>query len=327
MRVGIVGAGISGIAAARTLKEEGHESVIFEALDHVGGRVLTVKLGSYIFDAGATAITPRGRGLEDAMLRQISTEGLCRIEPPIYVHNSLRVSPGDAAKNRIERYCYEEGNQVLAVRLAEGLDVRFGVLVEEISEVSGRFELGGEEFDAVILAIPTPLAHSLLNTMGQNRPIGNTSYRPCLSVMLGYALPPPKVKYHALVDPDGGHPLVWLSLETLKCARRSPEGTTALVAQLAPQFSSMHFEAPEQTIFELTADIVVRLYGKAWDIAPQAAAVHRWRYSQPEMTASFENVNRPHSKLIVAGDGVVGGRTEYAYDSGMRAAQLLVDSK
>lgn len=327
MRVGIVGAGISGIAAARTLKEEGHEPVLFEALDHVGGRVLTVPLGGYIFDAGATAITPRGRALEDAMMRQISTEGLCRIELPIYVHNALRVSPGDAAKNRIERYCYEAGNQVLAIRLAEGLDVRFRTLIEEIKESSGGYELAGERFDAVILAIPTPLAHVLLSAMGHNRPIANTSYRPCLSVMLGYKLPPPKVQYHALLDPDSGHPLVWLSLETLKCAKRSPEGTTALVAQLGPQFSTMHFEAPELTIFELTADIVVRLYGKAWDIAPEAAAVHRWRFSQPEMTASFENVNRPQSKLIVAGDGVVGGRTEYAYDSGMKAAQLLLDSK
>ena len=327
MKVGIVGAGISGIAAARTLKHAGHEPTLFEALGRVGGRVLTVQLGQYIFDAGATGITPRGRGLEDAMMNQISTEGLCRIELPIYVHNSLRVSPGDAAKNKIERYCYEAGNHVLVERLAEGLDIRFGSVVARIGEENGDYTIAGEMFDAVVLAIPTPEAHTLLSAMGHNRPIANTSYRPCLSVMLGFAIPSPKVPYHALLDPDSGHPLVWLSLESLKCSARSPDGKCAMVAQLGPQFSAMHFEAPEQTIFELAADIVVRLYGKAWDIAPEAAAVQRWRFSQPEMTASFENVNRPNSRLIVAGDGVVGGRTEYAYDAGVKAAQLLMESK
>jgi monoamine oxidase len=55
-RVIIVGAGIAGIAAARVLKEAGHEVVIIEARDRIGGRIWTdYSLGTPI-DMGASWI-------------------------------------------------------------------------------------------------------------------------------------------------------------------------------------------------------------------------------------------------------------------------------
>ena len=152
----------------------------------------------------------------------------------------------------------------------------------------------------------------------------NCLYRPCLTVMLGYPVPPPKVSYHALLDQESGHPLTWMSIETLKCPNRSPEGTTALVLQLSPQFTKMYADSRDEIVYEAVADLIVRLYGKAWDVAPDVALIRRWRYSQPEMTALFDSVNRPHAKLVVAGDGVAGGRVEYAFDAGVKAARLLM---
>jgi predicted NAD/FAD-dependent oxidoreductase len=326
MRVGVVGAGISGLGAARTLAAGGHEVVIFEALPHVGGRIHTVATGGFVFDSGATSISPRGRALEKAMMEEISNEGLHRIERPIFVHNSLRVSAGDPAKNKIERYCYVEGNHVLPERLASGLEIRYMTLVEALEKSAGGYKIAGEEFDAAVLAVPAPEAMPLLESVGNNRPFGNAVYRPCLTLMLGYALPPPDVKYHALLDPDSGHPLVWLSIESLKSPGRAPDGKTALLAQMGPQFSKLYFDADERAIFDTVADIVVRLFGKNWDVAPEVAAIKRWRYSQPEMTAMFENVNRAGQRLLVAGDGVSGGRTEYAYDAGVKAARLLMEA-
>jgi predicted NAD/FAD-dependent oxidoreductase len=258
------------------------------------------------------------------MFDEILTDGLCKIEAPIYIHNSLRVSAGDPAKNKIARYCYEAGNAELPHRLAEGLDLRLGTKIEHMLHRQELYEVGGELFEAVILAIPTPEAQQLIESVGESRPFQNSSYRPCLSVMLGYPVPAPNVVYHALLDPDSGHPLTWLSIETLKCPHRSPEGKTAMVVQLSPQFTKMYFESSDETIVEATADLIERLYGKAWDVAPEVAIVKRWRYSQPEMTALFDSVNRPHSKLLIAGDGVMGGRVEYAYDAGLKAARLAM---
>ena len=45
MRAGIVGAGVAGLAAARVLREAGHEVVMFEGRDEVGGQVVTFPVG------------------------------------------------------------------------------------------------------------------------------------------------------------------------------------------------------------------------------------------------------------------------------------------
>lgn len=45
MNVGIVGAGVAGLAAARVLQERGHEVTIFEGKDEVGGQVVTFLVG------------------------------------------------------------------------------------------------------------------------------------------------------------------------------------------------------------------------------------------------------------------------------------------
>lgn len=323
MRVAIVGAGVAGLAAARALKKGGSEAVVFEAEPDVGGRVETARIGGYVFDTGATTIAPRGRSLEEALFHELDDSDLYPIELPIYIHQSLRVSVGDPAKNRIERYTYASGNDRLPRLLAEGVEVKLSTRVENVARTDGGFELQGEPFDALVLAMPTPESLPILESLQERRPFSNATYRPCLSVLLGYAIEPPGVSYHALVEPENSHPLSWLSLESLKCPGRSPAGKTAVVAQLGPQFSKLYFEASDQNIVDATADLLVRLYGKAWDL-PEVAAVRRWAFSQPEMTALFDNVNRPGSRLIVAGDGVMGGRIEYAYESGVRAAAMLL---
>ena len=56
-RIVVVGAGLAGLAAARNLREHGHDVVIIEARDRIGGRIWTSKKWSDIpLDLGATWI-------------------------------------------------------------------------------------------------------------------------------------------------------------------------------------------------------------------------------------------------------------------------------
>ena len=55
-RIGIVGAGIGGLATALRLAHEGHEVEVFERLDHPGGRNARLQVGSVDFDAGPTLV-------------------------------------------------------------------------------------------------------------------------------------------------------------------------------------------------------------------------------------------------------------------------------
>jgi monoamine oxidase len=52
-RVGVVGAGIAGIAAARALYDAGHDPIVLEARDRIGGRLHTIELAGAPVELGA----------------------------------------------------------------------------------------------------------------------------------------------------------------------------------------------------------------------------------------------------------------------------------
>lgn len=57
----VVGAGISGLTAAKELNDNGYHVTVLEASDHIGGRVVTDRTTDFTFDKGASWIhTPIG---------------------------------------------------------------------------------------------------------------------------------------------------------------------------------------------------------------------------------------------------------------------------
>jgi len=322
LRVGIIGAGVAGLAAARALHRAGTEVVVFEKSRGFGGRCATRRVGDFTFDTGATSIAPRGRPLEAVMTQELDSSDLVVIEKPIYHHQYGRITPGDAPKFR--RYAYRSGMTKLAKLLGEGLSIRFETRIESLEKVNGTIRMGNEEFDAVILACPTPQAQALLESVNESRSLANTRFRPCLSLLLGYDLDLGDVPYCAVIDPEQRSPLTWLSVESAKSPGRAPTGSTALVAQMGPEFSRANETAEDSVILNEALATLARLFGPKWE-SPSLAEVKRWKYSQPETTALFDTVNRPGSKIIIAGDGVMGPRVEFAYESGVQAAKMLLE--
>ncbi len=88
-----------------------------------------------------------------------------------------------------------------------------------------------------------------------------------------------------------------------------------MVAQLSPQYSKTYFDAADSVILGSTVEYVQRLYGMAWS-TPTVHEVIRWKYSQPENLALFDSVNHPSDRLVIASDGLLGGRVEFAYEIG-----------
>lgn len=326
MRVAVIGSGLAGLGAARTLKTHGMDVVVFEKADKVGGRLETVRVGEFVFDSGATSIAPFGQALESVILNELPSEGLVTISKPVMAHDGQRAHSVGINAAKTPRYVYSQGIAHLADLLATNLDVRLGANVTEIVATgAGGFSVMGEEFEGLVVAVPTPLAEPLLVTAKENRRFSNVRYRSCISVLLGYDQPF-EAPYHALVGPDQTMPLSWLSVETLKCPDRAGEGQTALVAQLSAEYSRRRFTCEDDLVLEETLGDVARLLGKAFK-EPKVNHIVRYWYSHPETTATFESVNSPMSRCVIAGDALLGGRTELAFETGVRAARLLLGKK
>lgn len=327
MRVAIIGAGVAGLGAGRTLVKHGHDVVIFEKSRGFGGRAATRRVGPYVFDSGATIISPTGSELASVMTTELDTSELVEVQKPIFMHSFGRITPVDPQRGAPKRYAYQCGMNTLGKLLGKDLDVRLNTHITRIERPSdGGYAIEGGAFEAVIVAIPLPQAESLLEGSGIKCRLGNSRYRSCLSVLLGFDRPLDK-PYHALIDPDQSEPLTWLSLETVKVPGdfRAPEGHSAVVAQMSARYSRYSFDKPDETVVRETVVDVARILGAEFS-HPVMTNVMRWRYSHVSNTLSFDGVNEVGSKLLIASDGLVGARVQQAYDMGVRAARQLLET-
>lgn len=320
MRIAIIGAGMAGLAAARTLRDTGATVTVFEKSRGPGGRAATRRRNGFVWDTGATSVYPRGRTLGRVMLEELSTEGLVKLREGVALHKNLVVRRGDPGRNG-DRYCYQDGINTLGKRLAENLDVRLEQGVMQLAQEGTRYRVRDELFDGVIITCPIPQASTLLWSLNESRAMANSRYRACISVLLGYENPLPETPYFALLDPDQTHPLTWLSLESNKCPGRSP----SVVAQMNRTFSQREYTQPDQDLVDLVSGYVAELFGEPFR-RPAAADVMRWKYSQPESLVDFHVANPPGSRVVVTGDGFFGGRLEDAYEGGIEAAGFLLES-
>ncbi|MGR3464421.1 MULTISPECIES: phytoene desaturase family protein [Rhodobacterales] len=136
-KTGIIGGGLGGLAAACTLAARGHEVVLFEKNDWLGGKAAVLEEQGFRFDMGPTILTmPRvlerifseaGRDLHSELdLRRLDPQWRCFYEDGSVL--DLRDDPGKAAE--------EIGR--LSPDAREGFE-RFMQVAKRLSDVSDKF--------------------------------------------------------------------------------------------------------------------------------------------------------------------------------------------
>ena len=313
----VIGAGLSGLIAGRTLADHGHRVQVFEKARGLGGRLTTRRLESCTFDHGAQYFTVRderfGRWVDS--WRQLGVVGQWQGRIGILEHGVF-----SAEKNRHSRFVGVPGMSALAGHLAKDLPIQLNTPVEQIRPKGSlnilwdarNRDLG--EFDAVIVSAPPEQASGLLNHL---TPLTDHLHRvrmaPCWAVMLAYS-EPLELTFDGAFIPNSA--LAWAARNSSKPGR---EPLDCWVLHATADWSLSHID--------LTADAVIPQLRASFSAAvaaplpePVFSAAHRWRDAQAQQPLAAGSLWDRRAMTGICGDGCSGSRIEGAVLSGEAVA-------
>lgn len=313
--VAIVGAGLAGIACAKSLAAHGVATRLFDKGRTPGGRLATRRVEAagrtLSFDHGAQYLTAR-HPLFRAALEA----------------SQARPWPDEARRVGVPRM------SAIPRALAEGLDI---TLSREVVGIAGTAEgwrlhhvpaqprgaAGAEPaedgpFDAVVLAMPAPQAGALLAQPAPHlkRVLDMVRMAPCWTLMAAF---PERLNLPDTLRPQGG-PIGWAARDSSKPGRDA--AAECWVVQAGPEWSRAHLEVPPAVAAPALLDAFAALAGGTLP-APIHAAAHRWRYALVETALGAPCLWDPDRGLGACGDWCIGARAEAAVDSGAAMASVI----
>ncbi|NNJ26468.1 FAD-dependent oxidoreductase [Alienimonas chondri] len=334
--VAVIGAGIAGLVAARTLSDAGWQVTVFDKGRGVGGRASSRREGegdSLSFDHGAQYFTIKddrfGRFVQAWIERGVIAPWTGRL---------AAVENGDyQVKETPELLMGKPTMGALPRHLAADLDVRSARRVAELNYGEGgwrlAFESGADEgpFDRVLVTAPAPQTAELLDGHTPLTDVIRTAeYHACWAALLAFDTAPALPFDGAFLNdsrlPDGRpNPLAWASREASKPGR--PGAPERWVLHAKADWSDEHVDrSPAEILPKLVAAfaaLVEHAVGKPLP-TPSHQTAHRWRFAQIKTAASAgqgdECFYDAATGLGAAGDWCLGGRIEGAFLSGAALA-------
>ncbi len=338
-RYAVVGAGLAGVACARTLAQAGHDVTVIERQPHAGGRTGSLDTAYGSFDSGAQYFTVRDERFERALA---TVPGLARrwsVSTVRVLDAAGRVAaaappPGEphwVATPTMDALVQAWGEPLArAGRLLTHTQV---TRIERDRVRPGAWQLGTESsdgsartlagFDAVLFALPAPLTQQLLAQCDVAPPwaqaLADVQIAPCWTLMLAFAqaVRPGLVtlgpQWNAARSTH--HRVAWLARESSKPGRTQIERWTV---QASPAWSREHLaDEPARIRAKLT-----RAFAELTGIqaTPTQAQVRCWPHAQTQSALGQPFVWDADSGLGACGDWCLGHRLEDAFVSGLSLA-------
>ncbi len=315
----ILGAGLSGLTAARQLQEQGHEVTVVDKGRGIGGRMATRRFAGGVFDHGAQFFTVRSEEFHTELAKWQSQKVAMEWFEGFPTPDNRK--PND----HYPRFHGTAGMTGIGKYLAEGLNVHLSTEISALSLENGVWiakTANGKSFsgEKLLLTAPVPQSLALLATSGVTLPtqpretLQSLSYEPCFALLVQLegpsALPAPGAFY---VE---GETVYWIADNSQKGI--SPiEGSVTIHSSAA--FAKKHYNDAEENVAQLLLDATKQWLGSE----PKQWQVRRWRYSKPENPIQIGALHVPELNVCFAGDALSGAKIEGAFTSGLKAAEFL----
>jgi renalase len=309
--VAVIGAGISGLLAARAVAEHGGRVVVLEKSRGVGGRMATKRFGTAVFDQGAQFFTARDPRFE----AEVAAWSRAGVAGPW---------PGGEPRRQVGRPSMTAAPK----HLARDLDVRLEHKVTAVRHhacACWEIEIEGQgvwRAERLVLSSPVPQSLALLAAGGVDLPpslqteLATLDYHPCLAWLA--QLDGPGALPRAGVAPAEG-PVRWVADNVVK-GLAEPAAGGAWTVHTTPEFAAAHY-ADDETV--IAPRLLPHLSPWLDGARVVASRLHRWRYSEPKRTWSEPCLWLPEMKLGFCGDAFGGPKVEGAALSGLAMGDQL----
>lgn len=324
--IAVIGAGLSGMGAARRLVRADHTVTVFEKSRGVGGRMASRRVGEAVIDHGLPALWLDGGALSERV-SSLPTQALVEISLPVGGLGEGATRDGGPAP-----VAYRPGLTTLAKMILSdaGISPVLSSRITILRQASSGIELGDEQgdgrgvFDAVVVSAPGPQAAELLATHHDGRAaagiLAGVTYAPALVVAVGL-VPPARPPWFGVRGGEGDA-LSWVGIETAK-GREAIDGIVPVVAHLSASVSRDLYDLSDDAVLNVALPEIEQIVGSS-ALEPAWVQVKRWRYARPENTVDFTSLNPAGSRLMVCGDSTTGDGAEAVYASGIAAANGLL---
>ncbi|HBW84361.1 MAG: flavin containing amine oxidoreductase-like protein [Gammaproteobacteria bacterium] len=320
MRIAVIGAGLSGLSVAHSLRNF-TEVQMFEKSRGVGGRLATRRAAGYEFDHGAQFFTCRSKYLESLLKNKNFVDAVTTWEPKLV---TLEPRSGSFKRSWFEpHYVGIPSMTAFPKRLARDLDISFSTSVQDITRCKAGWRLNDESgnplgvFDWVVSAIPAPQADVIFGTLfAERNSMKMARLSPCFALMIALS-DRPKLNFDAAVVRKS--PISWLALNCSKPARNSP---SALVVHSSNDWAYEHIDDKP---LDIENHLLTALH-QLVDInllEVKQTYLQRWRYAKVERDIEKEFLIDEENQLAAVGDWCIGNRAEDAFVSGRALAEYL----
>ena len=344
--IAVIGAGMAGITAARTLVQAGHQVSVFEKSHGAGGRMATRSSAYGSFDHGVQYFTVRDPQFRKAITDVPGTQAICRawsanavrvldplgrvIEAPLPLREPHFVAtPGmNAVIKHWAQPLLDAGNlhletQVQFLHKQPGATGKWQIVCSNGSTFSG--------FDSVLLAMPHVQADYLLRQSGAPaagfsglQDMANVQVAPCWTLMLAYPLANQPGLSHLGPQWNAArsthHRIAWISRESSKPGRTSTERWTV---QASADWSQEHLNDDEDRVTAKLLKAFAELTGIRAE--PGFKQSHLWRYAKTTQAVGKKHLWDSTRQLGVCGDWLLGHRVEDAFLSGLSLALSIAE--
>lgn len=318
----IVGAGVSGLAAARQLPVE--QTQLIEKSRGPGGRLASKRLDTLRADIGAQFFTVRDRQFKTVVDAAVEAGAAARWTPRM---GTIREGQCLESPDTQARYVGTPYMNAFGRFLATDLNTTHSLRVATIQRDGDHYEVHCEDgstlkAEHVLVTAPLDQMSSLLADFA----IDAISTRFAMAPTLTVVIESDQLGLETAGNPvdacfGGDDPVIdFVSFDGAKPGRDH----ALWVIHSTPEWIEPRLEEPPSVTGEALHTYAEQRLG----LSGRLVHAHRWRYARPmdSKVTTQKGIYQVDTGLWIAGDYLAGGRVEGAYLAGLEAGQRLLSN-